>query len=74
MIGVLFISLVVVTGYVGQVALMQMALAGVSAFAVGTFSTDARLRSCSPSLRRIGCWFWIDRSAPSLRTRGASWL
>ncbi|MCY4665241.1 MAG: hypothetical protein OXC00_11290, partial [Acidimicrobiaceae bacterium] len=42
MIGVILaLSLVVVTGYVGQISLMQMALAGIGAFSVASFGTQA---------------------------------
>ena len=75
MIGVLFaLSLVVVTGYVGQISLMQMALAGVSAFAVGTFGTDAGLPLVLtlPLAVASGIGFGLLAALPSLRTRGAS--
>lgn len=75
MIGVLFaLSLVVVTGYVGQISLMQMALAGVSAFAVGTFGTDAGLplMLTLPLAVASGIGFGLIAALPSLRTRGAS--
>ena len=75
MIGVLFaLSLVVVTGYVGQISLMQMALAGVSAFAVGTLGTDAGLPLVLtlPLAVASGIGFGLIAALPSLRTRGAS--
>ncbi len=75
MIGVLFaLSLVVVTGYVGQISLMQMALAGVSAFAVGSFGTGAGLPMllALPLAVACGVGFGLVAALPSLRTRGAS--
>ncbi len=75
MIGVIFaLSLVVVTGYVGQISLMQMALAGVSAFVVGTLGTDAGLPLVLtlPLAVAAGIGFGLVAALPSLRTRGAS--
>ena len=75
MIGVIFaLSLVVVTGYVGQISLMQMALAGVSAFAVGSFGTEAGmpLLITLPLAVACGVGFGLIAALPSLRTRGAS--
>jgi len=75
MIGVIFaLSLVVVTGYVGQISLMQMALAGISAFAVGTFGTDLGLPLVLtlPLAVACGIGFGLVAALPSLRTRGAS--
>ena len=75
MIGVLLaLSFVVVTGYVGQISLMQMALAGVSAFAVGSFGTSAGLPMliALPLAVLAGVIFGVVAALPSLRTRGAS--
>ena len=75
MIGVIFaLSLVVVTGYVGQISLMQMALAGVSAFALGSLGTDAGLPLLVtlPLAVACGIGFGLVAALPSLRTRGAS--
>ena len=75
LIGVMLaLSLVVVTGYVGQISLMQMALAGVSAFAVGSFGTDAGLPLPVASVLAVlsGVAFGLIAALPSLRTRGAS--
>lgn len=75
MIGVILaLSLVVVTGYVGQISLMQMALAGTSAFAVGSFGTDAGwpLFITLPAAVSCGVAFGLIAALPSLRTRGAS--
>lgn len=75
MIGVILaLSLVVVTGYVGQISLMQMALAGVSAFAVGSFGTAAGMPTliALPLAVTCGIVFGLVAALPSLRTRGAS--
>jgi len=75
MIGVILsLSLVVVTGYVGQISLMQMALAGVSAFAVASFGTEAGLPLpiSLPLAMLAGVAFGLVAALPSLRTRGAS--
>ncbi len=39
--GALTLSVIVITGYVGQVSIMQLALAGVSAYLVSHLATDA---------------------------------
>lgn len=75
MVGVILaLSLVVVTGYVGQISLMQMALAGVSAFAVGSFGTSAGMPMliALPLAVVAGVGFGLIAALPSLRTRGAS--
>ncbi|RZV47228.1 MAG: hypothetical protein EX269_05250 [Acidimicrobiales bacterium] len=75
MIGVVFaLSLVVVTGYLGQISLMQMALAGIGAFAVGSFGTAAGMPMliAMPLALVCGVLFGLVASLPSLRTRGAS--
>ncbi|MDW3179811.1 MAG: ABC transporter permease [Acidimicrobiia bacterium] len=75
MIGVIFaLSLVVVTGYLGQISLMQMALAGVGAFAVGSFGTAAGMPMliAMPLALVSGVLFGLVAALPSLRTRGAS--
>ncbi len=75
MIGVILaLSLVVVTGYVGQISLMQMALAGVSAFAVASFGTEAGMPMlvALPLAVVAGVGFGLVAALPSLRTRGAS--
>lgn len=71
---VLALSLVVVTGYVGQVSLMQMALAGVGAFGVATFSTEAGLNSpLAMALALLSAVaIGVLVAVPSVRTRGAS--
>ena len=75
MIGVILaLSLVVVTGYVGQISLMQMALAGLTAFAVGSFGTSAGMPMliALPLAILCGVGFGLIAALPSLRTRGAS--
>ena len=75
MVGVILaLSLVVVTGFVGQISLMQMALAGVSAFAVGSFGAGAGmpLLIALPLAVLAGVAFGLLAALPSLRTRGAS--
>jgi len=75
MIGVILaLSLVVVTGYVGQISLMQMALAGIGAFSVASFGTQAGV-PLIPALTLAvasGVGFGLIAAIPSLRTRGAS--
>ena len=75
MIGVILaLSLVIVTGYLGQISLMQMALAGVSAFAIGSFGTSAGMPMpiTLPLAVACGLGFGLVAALPSLRTRGAS--
>ena len=75
MIGIILaLSLVVVTGYVGQISLMQMALAGIGAFAVASFGTQAQmpLLVALPLAVASGVGFGLIAAIPSLRTRGAS--
>ena len=75
MIGVILaLSLVVVTGYVGQISLMQMALAGIGAFSVASFGTQAQmpLPVALPLAVAVGVGFGLIAAIPSLRTRGAS--
>ncbi len=75
MIGVILaLSLVVVTGYVGQISLMQMALAGVGAFSVASFGTKAGmpLPLALTLAIAVGVGFGLIAALPSLRTRGAS--
>ncbi len=75
MIGVILaLSLVVVTGFLGQISLMQMALAGVSAFAIGSFGISAGmpLLITLPLAVASGLGFGLIAALPSLRTRGAS--
>jgi len=71
---ILALSLVVVTGYVGQISLMQMALAGISAFALGSFGTAAGMPMviALPLALATGIGFGLVAALPSLRTRGAS--
>ena len=71
---VLALSLVVVTGYVGQISLMQMAIAGVAAFAVGSFGTEAGIAFPFGLALAVaaGVGFGLIAALPSLRTRGAS--
>ncbi len=75
MVGVILaLSLVVVTGYVGQISLMQMALAGISGFAVASFGTSAGMPMlvALPLAVLCGVGFGLIAALPSLRTRGAS--
>jgi len=75
MVGVLLaLSLVVVTGYVGQISLMQMGVAGLGAYAVASFGTDAGLPFVVALLLAIlsGTIIGSVVSLPALRTRGAS--
>jgi len=75
MVGVILaLSFVVVTGYLGQISLMQMALAGIGAFAVGSFGTAAGMPMliAMPLAVACGIGFGLVVALPSLRTRGAS--
>lgn len=75
MIGtVLALSVVVVTGFVGQISLAQMCLAGLGAFAVATFGTDLGLGLLVtlPAAIGVGLLAGLLFGLPSLRTRGAS--
>ena len=75
MIGVILaLSFVVLTGYVGQISLMQMALAGVAAFGVASFGTSGGLPLliAMPLAIFAGICFGLVAALPSLRTRGAS--
>ena len=71
---ILALSLVVVTGYVGQISLMQMALAGLSAFAVGSVGTELGVPFPISLVIAVlvGVGFGMVAALPSLRTRGAS--
>ncbi len=75
MVGVMLgLSLVVVTGYVGQISLMQMAVAGLGAYAVASFGTDAGLPFVVALVLAVLAATAIGAivSLPALRTRGAS--
>lgn len=71
---VLALSLVVVTGYVGQISLMQMALAGIAGYGVATFFTDQGLSLPLAVVPALGAAVIVGliTAIPSLRTRGAS--
>ena len=71
---VLALSVVVVTGFVGQISLAQMCLAGLGAFAVATFGTDLGLGLLItlPAAIAVGVIAGLLFGLPSLRTRGAS--
>lgn len=75
MIGTLLaLSLVVVTGLVGQVSLAQMSLAGVAAFGMGTFTAELGwpFLLALPVAVAAATLAGILLSLPSLRTRGGS--
>lgn len=75
MVGVILaLSFVVVTGYVGQISLMQMSIAGLAAFGVGSFGTSAGMSMfiAMPLAIVCGVGFGLVAALPSLRTRGAS--
>ena len=75
MVGVILaLSLVVVTGYVGQISLMQVALAGIAAYGVATFGTDAGIPFPLDLILAVGAAVIVGfvTAIPSLRTRGAS--
>lgn len=68
------LSLVVVTGFAGQISLAQMVLAGLSAFTVATLGTDAGLGLLItlPLAMVVAVLAGLLLGIPSLRTRGAS--
>lgn len=75
MIGaVLAMSLVVVTGWVGQISLAQLSIAGISAFALSSLTIDAGIPfPIAPLLSAfIAMLFGLIVAIPSLRVRGAS--
>lgn len=75
MIGVLLaLSLVVVTGFVGQISLAQLALAGFAAFGLATFETNAGIPFPVGLLGAVGAATLVGLvfAVPALRTRGAS--
>jgi ABC-type branched-subunit amino acid transport system permease subunit len=75
MIGVLLaLSLVVVTGFAGQVSLVQMAFAGIGAFTVATVGLDAGMPTLVtlPAAVVAATAIGIVMGIPSLRARGAS--
>lgn len=71
---ILALSLVVVTGYVGQISLMQMALAGIAAYGVATFGTEAGIPFPLDFLLAVLAAIVVGliTAVPALRTRGAS--
>lgn len=75
MIGaILALSLVVVAGFVGQISLAQLAVGGVTAFAVSTFATDAGMPIgvAAPLAIGVAALFGLVIAIPALRVRGAS--
>lgn len=75
MIGVvLALSLVVVTGYVGQVSLAQVALQGIAAFAIGSYVTEAGIPFLIgyPLAVATSAAFGLLVGLLALRTRGPS--
>jgi ABC-type branched-subunit amino acid transport system permease subunit len=75
MIGaVLAMSLVVVTGFVGQISLAQLSLAGISAFALSSLAVDAGIGfPWAPLIAAsISTFFGLLVAVPALRVRGAS--
>ncbi len=75
MIGaILALSLVVVTGYVGQISLAQLAFTGVAAAALASFGTDAGIPfPVAPLLAALtATGFGLLLALPALRVRGSS--
>ena len=75
MIGaILVLSLVVVTGYVGQISLAQLAFTGVAAAGLAAFGTDAGIPfPIAPLLAAaVATLFGLVVALPALRVRGAS--
>lgn len=71
---ILAMSLVVVTGFTGQISLAQLSLAGISAFGLCTLSTDLGIPfPIAPLLSAlIATLFGLMVAIPALRVRGAS--
>jgi branched-chain amino acid transport system permease protein len=71
---ILCLSLVVVTGFVGQISLAQMALAGIAAFGIGSFVQNAGLPFALGFVLAVvaAVGFGLVVALPSLRTRGAN--
>lgn len=75
MIGaILALSLVVVTGYVGQISLAQLAFTGVAAAGLASFGTEAGIPfPLAPLLAALAATaFGLVLALPALRVRGAS--
>lgn len=70
--GIIALSLVVVTGYVGQISLAQMAFAGVGAFAVSKFAGNMGIPFPIPILMAafLAVPIGILIGLPALRVRG----
>jgi branched-chain amino acid transport system permease protein len=71
---ILAMSLVVVTGYVGQISLAQLSLAGIAAFMLSSLATDAGIPfPIAPLLAAlVATGFGLIVAIPALRVRGAS--
>ncbi len=71
---ILAMSLVVVTGFLGQISLAQMSLAGISAFVLSSLATDLGVPfPIAPLLAAlIATLFGLVIAIPALRVRGAS--
>jgi len=71
-VGVLALSLVVVTGYVGQISLAQLTLAGAAGFLLSTFSDSWHIPfPISPVLAALGATvIGVVVGLPALRVRG----
>lgn len=67
-------SLLVVTGYVGQISLMQLALAGVAAYTLSRFSTAMDIPFPIAPILAIACAVIVGVVAalPAVRIRGVS--
>lgn len=74
LVAVIMLSFVVVTGYLGQMSLAQMALAGVGAFAVSTLSSSWGVPFPIAPLLAAGfaAVIGVVVGLPSLRVRGYS--
>ena len=72
MLAVISLSLVVVTGYAGQISLAQLTLAGVAGFILGPLSEDAGVPfPIAPLLAALGAMvFGVIVGLPALRIRG----
>jgi branched-chain amino acid transport system permease protein len=66
----LALSLVVLTGFVGQISLAQMAFAGASGFALSKLGTDVPFPFSMLAAAGVACILGVAVAVPALRIRG----
>lgn len=71
---VVCLSLVVITGYLGQTSLLHMALAGTAGFALARLATSAGLELPLGALIAVGvsCLLGLAAAVPALRVQGVN--